>query len=145
MRARMNDAVHVQVEIVELLAVGVGSRRIDGDHGPIVHGDGVFLQDRGYDLGVFGGEPPEGGGNTHPGMRVRASLRVRLYRWVISNAEKKGGLSSRERVVGRGKAEGGERLKLGASWTFEGENGDSSSKRWAKTTVSRTKTGLMSS
>ena len=65
MRAGMNDAVHVQVEVVKLLAIGIRLRGVDGDHGAIVHLDWEILQDRRDNLGVFGGEPPEGGGNTH--------------------------------------------------------------------------------
>ena len=65
MRAGMDDAVHVEVEVVKLLAVWIRLCGVDGDDGAIVHLDWEILQDRRYNLGVFGGKPPEGGGNTH--------------------------------------------------------------------------------
>lgn len=86
--ARVHDAVHVQVKIVKLLAVRVGPCGIDGDDGSVLHRDRLLLHDGRYDLGVFGGQPPEGSGDAHLSgvtadaiskMRPRCELRSLVY------------------------------------------------------------------
>lgn len=65
MRARVNDAVHVQIQVIELFAIGVGPGAIHRNNGAIVQGNRLVLDHWGDNLGVFGGKPPEGRGNTH--------------------------------------------------------------------------------
>lgn len=65
MGARMDNAIHIQVKIVEFLAVWVGASAVNRNDGAIVHGKRLVLNHRRYDLGVFVGKPSEGRGNTH--------------------------------------------------------------------------------
>lgn len=65
MGARMYDAVHVQVEMVELLSVRVGPSSINRYDGAIVHDDRLVLYHGRDDLGILVGKPSEGGGDTH--------------------------------------------------------------------------------
>ena len=60
----MDDTIHVQVQVVRLLAIGVGFGRIDGNHFAI---DFIWLllDDRRDDFWVFVGEPTEQSRNTH--------------------------------------------------------------------------------
>lgn len=84
MRTGMNDTVHVQVQIVELLAVGVGLSGVNGDNSAIVHGHGSVLDDWGDDLRVLVGKPSEGRGDTHLVDSSRGVLpRPRISRPVL--------------------------------------------------------------
>ena len=48
----MNDAIHVEVQIIELFTVGVCASCVDGD-GDSIDLEGLFFDDWGYDLGVL--------------------------------------------------------------------------------------------
>lgn len=76
----MHNAVHVQVQIVELLAIGIRFCRVDGNSGAIIHNNRLVLDDGRYDLGVFGGEPPKGSRNTHRGGLSRTVSTRRFER-----------------------------------------------------------------
>jgi len=65
MRTRMHNAVHIELEVVELLTIRVGLRRINRDNRAIFQDERLFFDDGRYDLWVFGGEPPESSRNTH--------------------------------------------------------------------------------
>lgn len=65
MRAGMDDTIHIQIQVVGLFAVWVGTGGINRNDRAIFHRHRLFLDHGGYDLGVFGGKPSEGGGNTH--------------------------------------------------------------------------------
>lgn len=55
MRTGMDDTVHIQIEIVEFFAIWIGSCRVDGYRGSIVHLDGLILNHRRYNLGILVG------------------------------------------------------------------------------------------
>lgn len=65
MRARVDNAIHVQVQVVEFFTVRVGASGINRNDRAIIHGDGLVFDDRRDDLGVFGRKPSESRGNTH--------------------------------------------------------------------------------
>ena len=68
MRARMHNTIHVEVEIVKLLPIRVGSGSIDGNSRAIRHCNRLVLNHRGNDLGVPARKPSEGSGDTHDGL-----------------------------------------------------------------------------
>jgi len=59
----MNNVIHVEVEIIKLLAVGVWLGDVNGDL-LIVDDIGLILDDRGYDFGIFGAQPSKVRGDT---------------------------------------------------------------------------------
>lgn len=61
----MDDAVHVEVEVVELEAVGVGAGEVEGEVGAVGADDGFLLHDVGDGERVPVGEPPVERRNTH--------------------------------------------------------------------------------
>lgn len=61
----VNNAVHVEVEIIELFAVGIGTGGVNRYYGAIFHCYGLVLNDWRDDFGVLGGKPPERGWDTH--------------------------------------------------------------------------------
>lgn len=61
----MDDGVHVEVEVVELEAVGVGAGEVEGERGAVGADDGLLLHDVGDGEWVSVGEPPVERGNTH--------------------------------------------------------------------------------
>lgn len=65
MRTGVDDTVHVQVQIVELFAIGVGTSAVHGNNGAIFKSDRLVFDHRGDDLRVLVGQPPEGRGDTH--------------------------------------------------------------------------------
>lgn len=61
----MDDTIHVQVKIIELFPIWIWLCVVDRNDGAVIHCHRLVLDDRGYDFGILGGEPPKGRGNTH--------------------------------------------------------------------------------
>jgi hypothetical protein len=65
MRTRMNDAIHVEIEVIELLAVRVGSRGVNRNRRTIFHNKRLILDYRRYNLGISGRQPSKSRWDTH--------------------------------------------------------------------------------
>lgn len=65
--ARVDDAVHVEVQVVHFLAVGVRLGCINGHLGAVGILERLIFDDRGDNLGIFLREPSEKRWDTHVG------------------------------------------------------------------------------
>ena len=70
MRARMDNPIHVEIQIVELLAIGIRSSSIYRK-GHTIDLAGMFFDDGGDDFGIFLAEPAEQGCRALELVRVR--------------------------------------------------------------------------
>lgn len=81
----MDNAIHVEIEVVELLPIGVWPGCVDWDDGTIFHSDRLAFNHWGNDLWVLVGKPTERRRNTHlddVGMVNYSRAGVRsLARW----------------------------------------------------------------
>lgn len=93
----MDDPIHVEVEVVELDAVGIGLAGVDGDRDP-VDDDGLLLDDVDHDHRVLLGQPPVERRHSHLGNpeQSRGSRRTKEGR------TRRGSKREREREGGRG-------------------------------------------
>lgn len=83
----MNDAIHVEVEIIKLLAIRIRPSGVHGYRGTIIHYDRLVLDHGRYDLGILGGKPPESCWNTHTcGMDVILDLRTIMMSTPVQRA-----------------------------------------------------------
>ena len=73
-KTRVNDAVHVQVQVVELHAVGIRFRRVDWKRNAVVADGGVFLDDIGDGERVPVGEPPVKRWHSHSKLKSSAPM-----------------------------------------------------------------------
>lgn len=69
----MDDTVHVEIQVVKLLAIGVWLGRVNRNDGAIGHSNRLILDDGRDDLGILGGQPPESRRNTHLAKAIERS------------------------------------------------------------------------
>ena len=89
--ARVDDAVHVEVQVIELLAVGVGPGAVHG-HLHAVHVPRLVLDDILNDQRVLLAEPAVEGGNSHVdnNLKIRAAAKKCRTRLAVSHPARSG-------------------------------------------------------